>query len=258
MTEDKPGYYKAIEDILHDRRRKGLTPPRPEELIDYADGELEEKEMAAFLERLVLDRGAIQTLLDLERLPEDPDLADHPDLTETSEWAALENMRDRIRKDQQEQGFFLESRSRSRSGRAWLWAAVLLGVACFFLGLYALSVKQRLNRLLRPTLDAQVVEFLLASRDAMEAGPTLQDWQILRFGLSHQQQNYPRYQVQLIRESDGRVVFKEETNLGQRTTVALLLPRPFFEEAGSYHAVIFGKRDGHLDRLGTIPFVVAP
>ena len=252
MTEDRSGLHEAIEGYLEDRRREGWEPPDPESLLKYAQGELSETEARELQQRLVLDRNAIETLLDFESLPE----GSSQEKLAGSDVSAWEELEKRIRADQNAFGFNRETKFLDAGRRTTLWVPILLGVACLVLGFFGLLQKLRFEAALKPTLDARVVMINLGVREADENPIPVQRWQTLRFALSNQYQ-YLRYRVDIRRISDDRVIYSGETNEGVQSAIDLMVHRSYFKSTGTYRVEVFGERDGQWQPLGSRALIVA-
>ncbi|MDJ0837224.1 MAG: hypothetical protein QNK37_11955 [Acidobacteriota bacterium] len=235
-----PDLYKALADMVEERQRAGMKPPSPEELLAYREEELSSEAERDLRDRLVFDREAVRTLLDLDALPE----AAAPTEEDDAAWA---DFKDRLR-DGEAEVHAVPTQKGGSSRLPHYLVHGLLTAACLFL-LFTGNFVGEDNR---PDLSGNVLEIQLddmVTRDLSATpfrfqGPE----QSLYIKLPTKWRDFPSYGFEIMDARD-QLVFSGTID-GPKRYLTCRLSARFFKSPGAHQIQVVGVRDGQKTDLG--------
>ncbi len=256
MSEKKEDLEKAL-DILMQQEREKDRAPTPRELLAYYEGEMTEAEKSRFLDRLVLDKSAVQALLDIEKFPGEDDAAQMSEDELEAVWVSFKQME--------------KSGSPTKPGTPKKMMNPLISAlaACFLLATVGLSfwvgALQRINRALSsPTLETGFSDVFFDEAHRREpqgsARPTLslsRRVQTLGLHLSEKWDPYDTYIVE-IQDPSGRTVFSGQDQADDEKMLVLTLVRDYFTKPGQYKVLLYGIENDESSFLESVSFTVPP
>lgn len=249
--EKETALYKAISDLMEDREPASRQPLSSEEILAYHQGVLDPDEEAALRERLVGDRNALDTLLDLQALAQgelsDEDVFRRPE-DDQAHWQAL----------QQALAAQTVPPPSTRHRYSWRLVDTILVAACLLFGATAIILYLGQQRLRQPFLGTtQTLHFDMVDTRAATREPVVLDQQrqniVMR--LPHRWRDYPAYVVE-IRTLDGASLWRH-TIPGPANDLSLVLDRAFFPSPGSYQVMLAAEADGKQITLTAFPLTIA-
>ncbi len=237
---DKKSDFKAAMDILVDQDREKVRELSPEEVLAFHEKDMSEDEEKQLLERLLPDKNAVKSLLDLDAFPSGsvPEMSEQELEGSWQEfWGKLEETEGSSNRDQP---------SLSRSVVIHRWSRIVTGLAAAFLlatvglTLWVISLKQAYPGPGIATMDAAISDIYPdRTRSTPNQVMLLRSVQTVRFHLSEKWQPYPLYLVE-IRDSKDKLILSIKGRADEQNALTIILTHHSFSEPGQYRATVFG------------------
>ena len=240
MTNGKTDFKELLTDLL-DEQRAQVTPLTPEELNAWQEGLLNDEDRARLLNRLILDKAAVQSLIEADAAPTP---AEFPMEYIEQSWAAFEQKMSAVQ-GSPEDGSSLLSTTSFRVTRLIYGLAACFFLATLFLGYQVKMLLDERAKHVQPSLNTQVETLYLGTSGTRNEDAPLRlsgELFILRIHISRRAPDYSSWQVTL-RDPAGERLFSEQAKLQDQVLTLKLHPN-FFSGDGAYPIEVYGVRNG--------------
>lgn len=249
--EKDTALYKALSASMEDREPASKIPLGPEEILAYHHGELEPDEEEAVRERLMGDRKALDSLLDLEALERGEAADGDPTASAAAGQASFLAFQKAL-------ACGAEGLPERKTRHTWRVLDTILVAACLLFGATSVLFYLSVLRLRQPFLDTtHTVHFDRVDTRSTTSDPLVlkQNRQSIVLRLPHQWREYPSYAVEIFTEKEG-LLWRQDI-AGPISELSLVLDRTYFPGPGTYRVNLAAAVDGQLRPLTQFPLIIA-
>ena len=246
---DKKSDFKTAMKILLDDEKQSRSPLSAEEVYALHEKELSIDEDAGLLERLILDKEAVKSLVELDSIPN----GSYPQLPEEERESSWREFRQKLPKEDSapdpETPKPAASVTVPRIYRLVAGLAAALLIATVGLAAWVVSLKQGYPGLVAPTMDAATFDVYPDQvRGSQEEIRLTQGVQTIRFHLAPSWRDYSLYRIE-IRDPSGKLVLSINGKPDKDQALTLILTPQYFSEPGRRQAMVFGLDGEKTTRL---------